>query len=218
MKISSFYDKIYVIHWNVLTERKEYLLSKFKEFELDHLVEFVELYQDEKSTEKLKNPFDINKKVLAVNMSHVFCFKQQIEKQYNNILIFEDDVDFEYIHLTKYLNQVADEFVKLNGDVAFLGSCKDLKPKNITPPNILYYDPSYGSKSCNSYIVNIKCTKKLIDCIINFHAIDIIFNQIIPFLNIRCLWSGLELKQGSETGKYTSAFVNIRDEYGNYKK
>jgi hypothetical protein len=52
---------------------------------------------------------------------------------------------------------------------------------------------------------------------INFHAIDIVFNQILPYLKIKCLWSGLELKQGSETGKYVSSFLNIRDELGNYK-
>lgn len=40
---------------------------------------------------------------------------------------------------------------------------------------------------------------------------------VIPYLDIRCLWSGLELKQGSETGKYPSASVNIRDKFGNYK-
>jgi hypothetical protein len=60
MKLVSFYNKIYVIHWKILKERKEYLLSKFKEFEISHLVEWVELYQDEKSLEKIKNPFDIN--------------------------------------------------------------------------------------------------------------------------------------------------------------
>jgi GR25 family glycosyltransferase involved in LPS biosynthesis len=218
MKLVSFYNKIYVIHWKILKERKEYLLSKFKEFEISHLVEWVELYQDEKSLEKIKNPFDINKKVLGVNLSHIYCYQQQIKNKYKNILIFEDDVDFEYIHLIKYLNQVAEEFIELNGDVAFLGSCLDLKPSNIKPPQILYYDKNFGSKSCNAYIVNLKCTEKLMNCVINFHAIDVIFNKIIPSLNIRCLWSGLELKQGSETGKYKSAFSDIRDEYGNYKK
>jgi GR25 family glycosyltransferase involved in LPS biosynthesis len=218
MKLSPFYDKIYVIHWKILKERKEYLISKFKEFEIEKLVEWVELYQDEKDLKNIKNSFDINKKVLSVNLSHIYCFKQQLINKYNNILIFEDDVDFEYIHLTKYLNQVAEEFVELNGDVAFLGSCLDLKPSNIKPPQILYYDKNFGSKSCNAYIVNLKCTEKLMNCVINFHAIDVIFNKIIPSLNIRCLWSGLELKQGSETGKYKSAFLNIRDEYGNYKK
>ena len=48
MKLVSFYNKIYVIHWKILKERKEYLLSKFKEFEISHLVEWVELYQDER--------------------------------------------------------------------------------------------------------------------------------------------------------------------------
>jgi GR25 family glycosyltransferase involved in LPS biosynthesis len=217
MKLSSFYEKIYVIHLKTLTERKQYLISKFDEFNLTDKVEWVELYQDEESTKKIKNPFNINKRVLAVNMSHVYCFKQQLKNNYNNILILEDDLDLEYTHLVKYLNQASEEFVNLNGDIAFLGSCCGLKPKDLKPPTLLYYDKTYGTKSCNAYIVNIKCTQKLIDCMINFHAIDIIFNQIIPYLNIRCLWSGLELKQGSETGKYNSAFLNIRDEEGNYK-
>lgn len=216
-KLNKFYEKIYVIHYSKHVDRKKYLEEKFSEFDLMDKVEWVSLYETEEEQNKLKNPFNINKKVLAINMSHVYCYQQQLKKKYKNILIFEDDTDFEFIHLIRYLNQAAEEFIELDGDIAFLGSCCDLKPKEVKPPKLLYYDPSYGSKSCNAYIVNIRCTQKLIDCVINFHAIDIIFNLIIPYLNIKCLWSGLELKQGSENGKYQSSLLNIRDKEGNYK-
>jgi GR25 family glycosyltransferase involved in LPS biosynthesis len=215
--LSEFYDKIYVIHYSKYVERKKYLEEKFLEYNIFKKIEWVSLYETEEEQNKLKNPFNINKKVLAVNMSHVYCYQQQLKKNYKNILILEDDVDFQFLHLIRYLNQAADEFIQMEGDIAFLGSCCDLKPQNIKPPQLLYYDPSHGTKSCNAYIVNIKCTQKLIDCMINFHAIDIVFNQILPYLKIKCLWSGLELKQGSETGKYVSSFLNIRDELGNYK-
>ena len=126
IQISDFYEKIYVIHHSTLTERKLYLEEKFSEFNLTEKVEWVSLYETEEDQNKLKNPFEINNKVLAVNMSHIYCYQQQIKKKYKNILIFEDDVDFKHIHLTHYLNQVSEEFVNLDGDIAFLGSCHGL--------------------------------------------------------------------------------------------
>jgi GR25 family glycosyltransferase involved in LPS biosynthesis len=216
MKLNNFYDRIFVIHWKPLKERKEYLLNKFKELDISEKVEWVEQYETERDLLKENNPFNINSKILAVNLSHIFCYKEQLRKKYKNILIFEDDVDFGYIDVIKYLNQAAEEFENLDGDMAFLSTCCGLKVEKINPPQLLYYDASYVTRCCGAYIVNERCVDKLIKSVLNLHAIDRVLNAVIPLLNIRCLWSGLPLRQGSETGKYKSVLIQIRDENGNY--
>lgn len=217
MILSDFYKRIFVIHWKPLVERREYLTSKFKEYNLEDRVEWVDQYETEDDVKGIKNPFNIHKRILAINQSHLYCYKKQIEKGYDNILILEDDIDFEFLNVVEYLNICAKEFVDLDGDVAFLGSCCELKVKNPKPPQILYYDPSYGSRCTGAYIVNIRCSDKLYKAgSLNCHAIDRVLDGLIPLLSIRCLWSGLPIRQGSETGKYSSSVIDIRDKNGNY--
>lgn len=214
MKLNDFYDKIYIIHYKPLKDRKEYLISKLEEFNILDKVEWVD--QFDKQNHK-KNIFNVNQRILDANDAHCYCYEQQIKNKYKNILVLEDDIDLENLNLIKYLNIIAEEFVSLDGDIAFLGTCCDLKVQNVTPPKILYYDSTYGSRSTAAYIVNLRCTKKILECSkLNCHAVDRILGALIPILNIRCLWAGYPLKQGSETGKYKSSIVEIRDANGNY--
>ena len=37
--INKFYEKIYIIHWKPLKERKEYFFKKLEELNLSHLVQ-----------------------------------------------------------------------------------------------------------------------------------------------------------------------------------
>lgn len=214
--LSDFYSKIYIIHWKPLKERKEYLLSKFKEFNLLDKVEWVDQYETEDDIKDIPNPFNLNKKVLAVNLSHLYCYKEQIKHNYKHVLILEDDIDFEYIDIVKYLNKAAEEFPKLDGDIAFLSSCCNQEVYKPNPLYLLYYNPIYATRCMGAYIVNLRCCEKLIASLVHFHAIDRVLNHMIPQINIKCLWSGLYLKQGSESGKYKSTMLEIRDKDGNY--
>lgn len=216
--IENFYSKIYIIHWKPLTDRKKYLEEKLKEFGLTHLVEWVDQYDKPETVKNIKNAFHINPRLLCVNQSHIYCYKQQIKHKYKHILILEDDIDFESINFRTYLEQTAFEFEKLDGDVAFLSSCCGMEVKDKKPPTLLYYDPSYITRCTGAYIINLRCVESLlIAAKVNCHAIDRILNYFLPRMKIRVLWSGLIIKQGSETGKYKSSFLDIRDEHGNYK-
>jgi len=217
MKIDNFYEKIYVVHWKLLKERRSYLEEQFKKFNLTERVVWVDQYADENELKFFKNPFKINLRLLAVNLSHLYCYEDQYKNKYKNILIFEDDIDFGSLNIPVYLNQAAKEFKELDGDLAFLSTCCGLKVKNFKPPQLLYYDKNYVTRCTAAYIVNLRCVEKLIVSMTNFHAIDRILNYMIPHMNIRVLWSAIPLKQGSETGKYPSSMVELRNSDGNYK-
>jgi len=214
MQLNSFYNKIYIIHYKPLTDRKEYLLNKLNQFNLSSLVEWVDQFDPKIYS---KNVFNLHNRIMAANEAHCYCYEQQLKNNYQNILILEDDVDFENLNIISYLNKAAEDFIKLDGDIAFLGTCCGLTVRNINDSQLLYYDPNYGSRSTGAYIVNIRCTLKILECSkLNCHAVDRMLGVLIPIINIRCLWAGLPLKQGSETGKYKSSIVEIRDQKGNY--
>jgi len=217
MKIDDFYEKIYVIHWKPLKERKKYLTQIFKDLNVSEKVIWVDQYENKNDLKNIENVFDLPFKLLLVNMSHLFCYKDQHKNKYKNVLILEDDIDFGSLNIPVYLNQAAKEFQELDGDLAFLSTCCGLKVENSKPPKLLYYDKNYVTRCTGAYIVNLRCTEKLISSIINFHAIDRILNAIIPYMNIRVLWSAIPIRQGSETGKYTSSMIELRDLNGNYK-
>ena len=217
MNLKDFYSKIYIIHYKPLTDRKNYLVSKFEEFGLTDMVEWVDQFETDDEVKKIKNPFNLPKKLLAVNAAHMYCYKNQLKNKYKNILILEDDIVFDTVNFPLFLDQCAFEFEKLDGDIAFLSSCCDLKVEKPKPPTLLYYDPSYVTRCMGAYIVNIRCAEKILTCSsVNFHGIDIVLNKLLPHINVRVLWSALYLKQGSETGAYKSNMLDIRDKDGNY--
>jgi GR25 family glycosyltransferase involved in LPS biosynthesis len=218
MSLSNFYEQIYIIHYRPLTERKEYLVSQFKELKIEDKVKWIDFYESEKDVSDIENTFNLSSKLLCVNNSHLFCYKDQIKNNYKNILIFEDDIDFGTLDIISYLNQASKEFIELDGDIAFLSDCcNQVRYMDLKPPQLLYHHPKYATRCCGAYIVNIRCTLKLIKLTsINFHAIDRMLDYLIPPIKIRCLWSGLPIKQGSETGKYKSEFIDLRDGEGNY--
>lgn len=217
MKISDFYEKIYIVHWKPLAERKKYLIEQFTKLKILDRVVWVDQYEKEKDVKNFPNPFKINIRLIAINMSHLYCYQDQLKNKYKHVLIFEDDIDFGSLNIPVYLNQAAKEFQELNGDLAFLSTCCGLKVKKPKPPQLLYYDKDYVTRCTGAYIVNLRCVEKLIASMINFHAVDRILNYIIPHMNIRVLWSAIPIRQGTETGKYASSMIELRDLNGNYK-
>jgi GR25 family glycosyltransferase involved in LPS biosynthesis len=213
--LNNFYKKIYVIHWKKLKERKIYLTAKFQEFGILDRVEWVDQYDSDEDFE-YENPFGLNKKVIAVILSHLYCYKEQLKHKYNHILILEDDLDFGHLRINQFLNQAASEFVELNGDLAFLSTCCNQHVKNAKAPKLLYYDPSYVTRCTGAYIVNMRCAERLIASMVPFHGVDVVLDKMLPHLNLRCLWSSVAIRQGSETGLYKSAFEGIRDHKGDY--
>ena len=83
MNLKDFYSKIYIIHYKPLTDRKNYLVSKFEEFGLTDMVEWVDQFETDDEVKKIKNPFNLPKKLLAVNAAHMYCYKNQLP--YDNL-------------------------------------------------------------------------------------------------------------------------------------
>ena len=165
-------DKIYIIHYAPLTERKAYIDKKIKDLNLQNVEFFSEFDRNSTPDEVIKTYYKgdgLNAAQICITISHVEIYKKVLENNYKSVLILEDDALFEdnFIEvLNKYMESVPEDY-----DLLFLNDGCGLHSKNIVSDKIWYRE--YTSRTCCSYIVSNKCCNKLIPTIIPFeHSID----------------------------------------------
>jgi GR25 family glycosyltransferase involved in LPS biosynthesis len=160
--------KIFVIHYKKLINRKLFILSQFKKYNIQNY-EFIEIDRDELYNHDISMfQKNYNNSQIAISLSHFYAYKQ-ISDKYNNGLIFEDDVilNNNFINiLHKYMNQLP-----TNYDMLFIGNGCNLhieKHKLISNKNIYekcLYPTNWGgngaSRCCDSYIISKKCANTL---------------------------------------------------------
>jgi len=108
-------SKIYIIHYNKLVERKNYLIQFFNKNNI-HNYEFRSLYQREDLTEELKNTYfkldNLNPSQICITIEHIETYRDIVNNSINEndwYLILEDDAVFckDFIDLlNKYLENV----------------------------------------------------------------------------------------------------------------
>ena len=164
--------KVYIIHYKVLTNRKETILYQLQQNNITNY-EFVECFDD-----KYKYKFDDNYKeaMLSLTSKHFTIYKKIAEND-ECALILEDDVilneDFSNI-LNKYVAQLPSDY-----DMLFLGDgCgyhieKDRIKEDIYVYEKCLYPTNWGgdgaTRCTDSYIMSKKCAIKLSNYIDNLN-------------------------------------------------
>ena len=200
-------DKIYVLHHKDFTKRKEFIENRLKEEDIEF--EFVENFLPEeidyeKELENWENfpkidvmhPYGVyanfSKKISAGSLSlvlkHLWCFKEQIKHNYENILILEDDANIPP-SFKNLLYKIMVEFKESDSEMVMVGTSHHFQSKNITPGRIVHDGPNQKTRCTHAYIINISITQKLIDGfnIINL-PIDFKLNEIIQLEDIKVAW------------------------------
>ncbi len=227
MKINNV-DKIFVVHHSPLVDRKNRLEKIFKKLDLD--VEWVEKYLPdeidydkevgrpviEKGTEfaiqqnKYTYHKNVGKKVtiseLSLILKHKYCLLKQIENNYENIIIFEDDINLD-INSIKYLNDNMDEFQdgvnKYELDILMLGTAFNFKPVNNTGVYI-HYNKNQLTRCAHAIAFNIKSTQIILNGIFPMNLPwDFKLNELIILNNLNIAWSEPGLTQFSLGGNST---------------
>jgi GR25 family glycosyltransferase involved in LPS biosynthesis len=181
--------KIFIIHYKKLIDRKAYIQEQFKKFNITDY-EFIEIDRDELYKENISMfQENYNNSQIAISLSHFYAYKQ-ISDNYDNGLIFEDDVilsnDFVNI-FNNYISQLPQDY-----DMLFIGDgCNFHIPNHKLIPNKNIYqvyddgstECTYGYTRCtDSYLVNKKCAEKICHYITNLsYKIDL---PIDHWLNI----------------------------------
>jgi len=120
--------------------------------------------------------------MIGCGLSHLFVWKDAINKNYKNILVLEDDVFFTDDFNEYFLNVIKE--VPEDYDILYLG----YKDKICNPPkdcSFNYVYKPYFPLNLHAYIVSNKGLKKLVNLInkIDYH-IDWLINRNIDKLNI----------------------------------
>jgi GR25 family glycosyltransferase involved in LPS biosynthesis len=166
--------KIFVIHYKKLLDRKNHMLKQFEKHNITDF-EFIEIDRDELQTydlsifeENFTNPQK------AIFLSHCYAYNQ-IKNNYNEALIFEDDVILSdnFINiLNNYLKELPSNY-----DMLFIGNGCNLhiQKDNLIPNKYIYEKcleaTEWGGDGCgrciDSYLVSKKCAIKLCEYINN---------------------------------------------------
>ena len=197
--------KAFCLHHTGVPQRKERLLGVFDHQSID--VEWVESYHpSEIDMSALDIRHDLNVNEVSLYLKHKYCFEQQKEKGYENILIFEDDIIIpEQLDFHRYLSIIEEQFSAIDGDIIFIGECCNIRPPATSPEQLVYYHPSYRARCTHCFLVNIKCVDKILEKInILDDAIDWKLNHTIEQQSLRCCYAHPGLLQTTDAGQEKS--------------
>jgi GR25 family glycosyltransferase involved in LPS biosynthesis len=213
-------NKIFICHYSKLRERKIILSQQLEYAKLDY--EWVEIFNVEDITDnydkyisgwesfnpilikQIQNSYkNFSKKLspseLSLYLKHEYCFKKQIENNWNNILILEDDAEL-YDHFKNHLFSVMAEFNDMEFgfhiDILELGTAFNLKSLNLRNKKFTHFHPDQKTRCTHAAIFNISATQKIINNLrpINL-PIDFKLNEIIQMENLKVAWAEPGIKQ-----------------------
>jgi GR25 family glycosyltransferase involved in LPS biosynthesis len=232
-KTKQIYDKIYVIHYNKLKERKKYILNYFKENNISNY-EFIEgndYHNWDKNLIDLCYEFNKDnflKKRLLIEPNYNynnfnrlsygeidliikhFIVYNIINNKHNeneNILILEDDAIFHNNFLEKTYELY--KYLPDDYDIIYItAGCNLYTNKNNLISNKYFYKVSnFRSRTTGAYIINKKCVSRLLKTLIPINdCIDweLTYQSTINNLNIYWLEPPI-IFEGSTIGTYKSS-------------
>ena len=211
-------DKIYVLNHISFGNRRDVIEKRLKEENIEY--KLVQNYPPEEidyekeliGYEKFEDidiihPYgeyrNFSKKIsvgsLSLVLKHLWCYRDQIENQYENILILEDDCHIPS-NFNKYLNGNMKDYLELKETsgvgMLMVGMSHHFISKNLIPGKYAHYSENQKCRCTHGYIVNINTTKIILE---NFHPInlpiDFKLNEIMQLKDIKVAWSEPGLNQ-----------------------
>jgi hypothetical protein len=200
-------SKIYIIHYNKLVERKNYLIQFFNKNNI-HNYEFRSLYQREDLTEELKNTYfkldNLNPSQICITIEHIETYRDIVNNSINEndwYLILEDDAVFcnDFIDLlNKYLENVPKDAEYLDISDYFTINSLDMWVRN------------YSTRTNCAYLINKKTCSKLLQTIIPFEkAIDHELNKQFELHDIKTYWSNVSLVHHGSGSNYIPSYIQF---------
>lgn len=160
-KIFGHFDKAYCINLKERIDRKESVLKQFQSVGLND-VEFIDAFSpNNEGIFKTKGAH-------GCALSHIYIYKKIKESNYENIIIFEDDLIFSENFLD-LINPIVEDLKNLNWDIFYF-----FKPKkgshdihdsrgNIIETYESGLVKTSGTILSHAYAINIKCIDTLIE-------------------------------------------------------
>jgi glycosyl transferase family 25 len=197
-------DRIFIVHYESLIERKDYLDSILPKLEIDF-----EYFSSNSSKDQIllnveSNFYQFNSNVynrrlnnneICVTIQHFKIYEKIINDNLENCLIIEDDAIFNldvWLKLELFLNQLPEGY-----DIFFISEGCNLRSENIQIDRLVYKNKL--SRCATGYIINKSMCHKLINSLPFSYPIDWHFNIMNKENKFNFYWSEpCVIKQGSE--------------------
>lgn len=195
-------EHIFIIHFEPLIQRKKYIDSQIKKYNILHTY----IKSNKKNDKLLYNSteYQYNTKIydrklsigeVCVSIQHFNTYKLILKKNIQYALIIEDDAIFK--NNFKAGLQLACSNLPSNFDMCFISECCNLHSP--TESNKIVYKSS-TSRCVTGYIVNKKCLQYIINSLPFQYPIDWHLNMINKNNELNFYWSEpCLIEQGSES-------------------
>jgi len=212
MKLNSIMQRIYIVHFEPLKERKAQIEESLKRIDgVPVSYQIMNEQSDKYALDSFSTNFssspkrNISPQELAVSLAHLEIYRDILNRGHKTSLVLEDDAILDEVffdNIEVALNE-SQQF-----DFTFLSSCCNLHVPKVRSGLL---QPSSTSRSVCGYIVRSNCLEKVITaCVPLIDVIDWQLNHIRHDLELRYAWSEPAIIfQGSEK-EYNSNLEHIR--------
>lgn len=133
------------------------------------------------------------------------AIEEQLKHEIDYIVVLEDDVILPD-NFKEYVKTCLEEFVKIEGDILFLGKCCNISARDIQPGKHVYYAPDYKSRCAHCYMLTLAAAKKIYPHLLNNQcAFDFKLNQIIEKEKLRVCYAEPGILQATEEKQIPSS-------------
>ena len=204
MYLTNKIEKIFIIHYKPLLERKQYLINYFINNNITNY-EFRDLYQRENLSKEIKEKYfkldNLNPAQICITIEHIETYREIINDNKNTnkwYLILEDDAIF----CDNFIDKINEYLEVIPDDAEYLDICDYFQINS----NNMWVLKHFTRTNC-SYLINKNTCEKLIKTIIPFEkAIDHELNRQFQIHDIKCYWSNLSF---IHHGTYQSSYIQF---------
>lgn len=153
---------IYVINLKEDKTRRNYIKMLFMKYKINYSLIMVDKYKL-KITENTRSKINTNAPILGCILSHLWCIKHAISKNYERFIIFEDDIIF-HKNFDYMFKQILESHIE-NIDLLMLGALdKDLNKNlvNFKNTDLIYY-PTTNILGAHANIYKLEFAKTFLN-------------------------------------------------------
>jgi GR25 family glycosyltransferase involved in LPS biosynthesis len=165
-------DKIYIIHYDKLVERKEHIDKEILKHNFTNVEWILNKNQEDLTDSELSLFINtLSKGSKSLTMKHIETFTRIVKEDLDYALVFEDDVLLDNNFVNKY-QLIKEQFLESDFEICFIGSGCGMKVKKIRE-NIEIYDSKHQTRCTDSYIIKKSLCKKLLDIYYEYPAYSV---------------------------------------------
>ena len=208
---------IYVINLEEDIYRKIYMKNLLKREKLNYfLVEVKRMTLEDINIAKIKTR---ETTIFGCAVSHLWCINNAIEKNYEQFIIFEDDIVFHKNYKNKFKDYLN---LNLKFDLLMLGACdfklkENLELSNKPHKNILYY-PSKNALGGHANLYSLSFAKDFLEYKMTheFKEFDTDYQVFYPKYNIAVCFPNLVITELTTTNNFHFYSPLHGNSYKNY--